>query len=61
MAYAKASRGYKGGGFSDFPTSPAVCGTPFDPEEAITYEAGLKFTAMDNRFSASLGFLFNFL
>lgn len=56
MAYAKASRGYKGGGFSDFPTSPAVCGAPFDPEEAITYEAGLKFAAMDNRFSASLAF-----
>lgn len=52
--YVKASRGYKAGGFNDFPSSPLTCGASFEPEEVLTYEAGLKFTALDDTLSAAL-------
>ena len=40
MVYAKASRGYKAGGFNTFAVRPST--TTFLPEELTTYETGFK-------------------
>ena len=48
MAYATASTGFKSGGVSPrFFFASHI--TPFGPEEAITYEAGVKSDLVDNR------------
>lgn len=52
MAYAKASKGFKSGGFNDGFTS--VAGTPFKSETLMSYEAGLKTTFWDGRARANL-------
>jgi iron complex outermembrane receptor protein len=50
MAYAKASSGYKSGGFS--PRASVVA--PFDPEKALAYEVGLKTELLDRRLRLNL-------
>jgi len=41
MVYAKASKGFKSGGFNGRANSPAES-TEYDPEKVISYEAGVK-------------------
>ena len=48
MIYAKASWGYKSGGWSNF-TVNIVDKIKLKPEYSISYEAGLKLSAFDNR------------
>ena len=50
VVYGKASRGYKAGGFTDL----GVCGDSYDPENAITYEIGLKGMFFDSRLNLTL-------
>ena len=49
MVYASISKGFKSGGFQGQPSEPISAATPFDPEEAINYELGLKSQWLDNR------------
>ncbi len=47
MGYAKLSRGFKSGGFNaDYVGNPELA---FEPEYALTAEAGVKFQSQDNR------------
>jgi iron complex outermembrane receptor protein len=50
FTYLTYSEGFKGGGFDDTPANVAQAITPFDPEEAINYELGIKSDFFDNRF-----------
>ena len=43
LVYAKASWGYKAGGFNS-----SDCGQPFNPEYLAAYEAGVKATLAEN-------------
>jgi len=49
MIYASISKGFKSGGFQGQPSEAISAATPFDPEEAINYEVGLKSQWFDNR------------
>jgi iron complex outermembrane receptor protein len=49
MTYAKASRGFKSGGFQGVPRYGESAEIPFDPENAINYELGLKSELFDRR------------
>ena len=51
--YARAAKGFKSGGFSSELTDPVSLLMPFDPEEAWTYEAGIKASLFDNRAKVS--------
>lgn len=50
MGYARVSTGYKAGGFS--PRSPFL--TSFEPEDAMSYELGLKTEWFDQRLRTNL-------
>ncbi|WP_380872096.1 TonB-dependent receptor [Sphingomonas sp. DBB INV C78] len=50
MAYAKASSGFKAGGFS--PRASVIA--PFEPEEAVAFEVGLKSELLDRRLRLNL-------
>ena len=57
MLYASVSTGFKSGGFNDRDPNPAeeFDGlVPFDPEEATSYEVGLKTGSADGRFTLNL-------
>jgi iron complex outermembrane receptor protein len=53
MVYAKASKGFKSGGFNGRANSPGES-SKYDPEEVVSYEAGVKSSWMDNRVRANL-------
>lgn len=42
FGFATVSTGFKSGGFQDTPPNPVAAVTPFDPENIINYEVGLK-------------------
>jgi iron complex outermembrane recepter protein len=48
MVYASYSEGFKSGGFDQRFNAPFDAVTTFDPEEATTYEAGIKSSWLDN-------------
>ena len=48
MSYLQVATGFKGGGISPRPFSPAQA-VPFDPEELKSYEAGLKSDFFDRK------------
>ncbi len=48
MFYATLSKGFKSGGFT-FQTSPIGSATPFNPENAWNYEAGIKSRWLEDR------------
>jgi iron complex outermembrane receptor protein len=48
MIYGSYRRGFKSGGFQPAPVAtPAIGGTPFDPENVDAYEIGLKSALLD--------------
>lgn len=49
MVYVSAARGYKSGGFQGIPTDGVSASTPYDPEYAWSYEAGIKSRVLDGR------------
>ncbi len=49
MAYAKASKGFKSGGFQGVPRYGASAEIPFDPEYATNYELGIKSELFEHR------------
>lgn len=49
MIYATYSEGFKGGGFTQRVAEPQVIVPSFDPEFVTVYEAGVKFSGLDNR------------
>jgi len=53
LAYASVGRGYKGGGINLGATGESVAPT-FKPEEALSYEIGLKSQLFERRVSTSL-------
>jgi iron complex outermembrane receptor protein len=53
MVYARASKGFKSGGFNGRANSAAEA-TEYDPETMVSYEAGVKSAWMDNRLRANL-------
>lgn len=56
LLYARASRGYKAGGFN-----PGECSGSFDPETLWAYEAGAKTVFADGQVTANFAtFLYNF-
>ncbi len=58
FTYLTYSEGFKGGGFDDTPANVAQATTPFDPEEAINYELGIKSDFFDNRFRVNADVFF---
>lgn len=54
LLYAKASRGFKAGGVNTLGSSLPGSFTPFDPEVATQYEAGIKSEWLDGRVRANL-------
>ncbi len=57
MTYAQVATGFKGGGISPRPFT-ALQAVPFDPEELVSYELGIKSDLFDNtvRVNASVFF-----
>ncbi len=56
MAYASASRGFKGGG-----VNPDACGADYDPETLWAYEIGMKSQWLDDRLRLNLvGFFYDY-
>lgn len=53
MAYVTYSEGFRSGGFNGRATAPSNTG-PYDPESVKSWEAGAKFTMLDNRFQLNL-------
>ena len=49
LIFASVSTGFKSGGFTGSASTAARATTPFDSEEAINYEIGLKSQWWDNR------------
>lgn len=49
MVYVMVSRGFKSGGFQETPENQLDASTPFDPEFATQYEAGVRSTFLDGR------------
>jgi iron complex outermembrane receptor protein len=54
MAYVSAARGFKSGGFQGTAGTGASAATPYDPEFAWSYEAGLKSRFLNDRVQANL-------
>lgn len=54
MFYGSYRQGYKSGGFQTFASTPALAGTPFDPEHVEAYELGMKSAWLDNRLQFNL-------
>lgn len=52
--YASISEGFKAGGFQDFQGAPGPEFEPFDNEESINYELGLKARFLDRRLNINL-------
>lgn len=48
LLYASAASGFKSGGFTGSASTAAIANTPFDSEQALSYEMGLKGTWLDN-------------
>jgi iron complex outermembrane recepter protein len=61
LGYASVTRGFKSGGFNNFPADAVAAATPFAPEKITSYEAGLKAMALDRhlRVNAS-AFLYDY-
>lgn len=51
--YARVAKGFKSGGFSSELADPVLVLQPFDPEEAWTWEGGVKASFLDNRATLS--------
>jgi iron complex outermembrane recepter protein len=49
LAYATASKGFKGGGWQAVAATPELASTPYEPETAWTYELGWKSEWLDRR------------
>lgn len=49
MVYVMVSRGFKSGGFQETPENQLDASTPFDPEFATQYEAGVRSTFLGGR------------
>lgn len=49
MVYASVASGFKSGGWGSLARTEVAARTPYDPEEAISYETGLKSEFFDNR------------
>ncbi|UNK79590.1 TonB-dependent receptor [Sphingopyxis granuli] len=49
LGYASVTRGFKSGGFNNFPADAVAAATPFSSEKITAYEAGLKGTLLDRR------------
>ncbi len=57
--FANVARGYRPGGINYFTTNPEDA--PFDPENTLNYELGLKSNLAENRIKLNLtGFLINY-
>ena len=54
MAYATASRGYKGPGFNALQGATIAANTPVRPEIPTSYEMGLKSSLLDRRLTLNL-------
>ncbi len=55
MSYASVSTGFKSGGYQGMASTLAAATTPFNEEQVINYEAGIKGTLLDGsmRFNAA--------
>jgi len=49
LAYATVASGFKSGGFDTSATTNQGLATPFQPEKVLSYELGVKLTALDDR------------
>jgi iron complex outermembrane receptor protein len=58
-SYLSYSKGFKSGGYDNRATRLDLAVLPFQPEEVIAYEAGLKTRAFDQRLSADLAVFYN--
>ncbi|MCF6214857.1 MAG: TonB-dependent receptor [Emcibacter sp.] len=49
LLYASVTKGFKGGGFNNFPFDTATAQIPFEAEKITSYEAGFKSKFADSR------------
>lgn len=49
LGYASVTRGFKSGGFNNFPADSIAAATPFSAEKITAYEGGLKSSFFDRR------------
>ena len=49
LAYASLTKGFKSGGFNNFPADAVAAATPFLPEKITSYEVGFKGTFLDRK------------
>jgi iron complex outermembrane receptor protein len=52
--YATISKGWKAGGFNRYPSAAAAAVIPYDAENSVNYELGLKSAWPDNRVTANV-------
>lgn len=58
LAYASFSQGFKSGGWTTRATTPILAAPTFEPEEANTYEIGLKGQFLDRRLQTNIAGFF---
>lgn len=58
LLYGSIATGFKSGGFPGSPSTAATATTPFEPEEAINYEIGLKSLLLERRLQLNTAVFF---
>ncbi|MEY8198052.1 MAG: TonB-dependent receptor, partial [Colwellia sp.] len=58
-SYVKVSQGWKAGGFNGEAPNARLAVKPYDAEEVIAYEAGVKSRWLDQRFQANAAVFYN--
>ncbi len=59
QTYFKISQGWKAGGFNGEAPSATIAVKPYDPEEVIAYELGVKSRWLDQRLQTNIALFYN--
>lgn len=59
LTYASITRGFKGGGFDNRATASIYAEKPFEPENVVAYETGVKSESFDHRLRTNVSVFYN--